>query len=250
MHDTYLACLWSFTYCFTLFGEELVKNGLSNDLNHLLVKGNDTASKDVLELFEWANSLKYDFSYWPQDLPSPRSRNTQCSVVNIITSYTAIYLIMHEYAHLVNKHVDSHRKTIGEKLNEEVLMQRYLNKELESEADQFALESTFISSDQNEIELFRRAFSICNAQAFSLFLLKGPSLKQTDHPDLDVRLINQLDQLILSSKKDRICFHLLIVLVNFINWHNIQISTLLFQYDARSTCIYILDYLKENEERN
>lgn len=252
IQDTYFACLWCFVYFFVQFGDFLVQNNVSSCFENLRARKwrDNKELADAFRLLDWAKSLKRDFSYWPDDAPSPKDKDDSfVTAINQIAVRALIYIVLHEYAHSVNKHVGSYRKTrdIPEnQLTTEDIKQRALNIEMETEADQFAFEATYLE-ETNEEESYRQATAVFTGISFMLFLLKKPEgIRSLDHPDVDTRIINQVEQVGLNENmSDRLWFHILLLLVDFLDEHNLTRHDFSSTETVQQMCHRILDYIKE-----
>lgn len=195
--EAFMAYLWAVAYTLLVIDQE----GYRRPLGEGRYAGEIDFAKPILaearDLFFWAMGLRREFSDWAAHLPAPgRARVVEgidyTGVTNGLFIDAAAYLLFHEYAHLVHDHwniVGPIRARRKEDVTEE---DREVLKQLEAEADVDAREALLVSENPDGVQL-SRGLAIVIAHAAMLLAVARPSgLRQSEHPDVDARLVNAI----------------------------------------------------------
>jgi hypothetical protein len=247
LSEPFIAFLWIIVYYFFNINEHIQYRMLRNNWNGY-IDLEDSFIKRSSDLFKWGLTLRYRFTDWDLKLPNPDLDNSNLlkEELNIIGKINNIflnsisYIMLHEYAHIVNKHCDLYNK-IRVKKNLDKIESSLLH-DLEKEADNFAFDSIIKEYDDNNYRMLK-GLSIVLAHISILFLLKDPNgLIQQNHPDADVRLLTLIDKLALETEKSQFYIKSLIGIAcnTFFNLHSIKLK----EKDYETVEDQIADYLK------
>lgn len=208
--EQFLAYLWSFIYSIFVIVEEGIQTKVILSGSNLWdgqIDDNRGIVKRAQCLYYWSKSLPKKTSHYPMFLPNPEiyySAEEQYYIekVNGIFSKSVTYLLNHEIAHLINKHIDTLNPLKLKILNKQRLTEdeETTYKLIEAEADQYAREIMIDPSDDDDEKLIV-GLSIVLSHCASLFAIKHPSdLRMNTHPDIDDRLLHSLKFLDLKQK--------------------------------------------------
>lgn len=175
--------LWTFIYgSWVQFEEGLMKG--------LLIEQGIPETQDIKEV-SLAQSMLYSatthqLNPWPSNFPLPDANTFYTQRVNGIFEDAISILLFHETAHILNGHLKIVKNCTPEE-----------KKELEKEADNFALQHVFAEADLSDrITYIQKSIAIIIT--FTSFLFVGKTayvVKQSEHPDLDDRLFNAIQML-------------------------------------------------------
>ncbi len=230
VQDTFLSYLWVITYFFIILNEEGFQPRLSGKTFDGKIRFDSPILKDAALLFNWAVSLANEYSDWRYDLPNPeiiKKGTTEYYILKINALFLDAlnFILLHECCHLVNGHFEL-VKEINKKQHIDIAENDLLIlKELENDADNFAINSLFTDANNNEKKLIK-GLAVMLANVSLLFLIKNPqSVSCRNHPDIDTRISNCLEYLGKDIKSfDYIwqiaCFASMI----FFRFHNISVD--------------------------
>lgn len=186
--------LWAYIYgSWVQFEEGLMKG--------LLIAQGKIDSQDAKEISlaqsMLHSAITHQLNPWPTEFPLPNANTFYTQRVNGIFLDAISILLFHETAHILNGHL----KIVKNCSSEE-------KKELEKEADNFALQHVFDDANLSDQSTFIQK-SIAIITAFTSFLFAGKTayiVRQSEHPDLDDRLFNAMQ--ILNIKDNHISFYM------------------------------------------
>lgn len=182
IHDTFLSFLWS--YCYGLIatapmgGKELSKEEYA----------------EATQLLKYALKLLSKYEIWDKEkLPNPelhgKDEKKLIGVCNACFWYGYNYILYHEFGHIVLGHTErlTRAKSAGYNIHEDE------RKELETEADIFALERLMetLNGTKHEFSAIIGILSALSSLTFTSDRVSGGS----NHPDPDHRLKTILDKL-------------------------------------------------------
>lgn len=148
--------------------------------------------------FAWGRSLKpaYDeeFVPWPDDIANPMQPETRPRQANHLCVLATSYLMYHELGHLI-RHSDCAefiKSTMawGYEPNDDDSRRLRM---MEIQADDFAIECMFVSSDDEHTRYMKYLAAII-AHLAEFFLRKHPDARAKNYPDLDERLIKVINK--------------------------------------------------------
>lgn len=195
LNENYEAYLWCTCYFFFIIQEHVEARLAAGNWDGIINYKCEIINR-AKKLFEWACSLRDSYSEWDLSLPNPDIENsslTQEEVffiekVNGIYTTSIVYLFLHEYYHISAKHIKAFS-----------ICEEDQKKEMEQEADNFAFDSIIKTYDNEQDQLITH-ISILMPHIGNFFLLKSPyNIQQSDHPDVDIRLLNTLRKLSYSK---------------------------------------------------
>lgn len=200
LQETYLSFIWALTYSLFVIYEEGIQKKMIN--KHW--EGNIVLDTPLLQnaekLFNWAITLIDHYSKWSHNLPNPElQRNEEekffVEKVNGIFLDVVTFIFFHECSHLVNNHYEVIKKYGNKKPHELLVNELEEYKEIEKEADLFALETIIRDYDTDRFKIVK-GLAVVLAYISNFFIIIHPkSIKQCLHPDLDTRLHNALEYL-------------------------------------------------------
>jgi len=170
--------------------------------------GDSLEIKETYNLINWALTLRYEYSDWPDSLPSPTRKDVFCKDTNALFSYALSYIYFHEYAHNKLDHSSSKNKI-----------------EQEKEADDFARD-IMMKACLNETKKRNIGIGIGSAGISLLFAIKkGKQIIQSDHPELDIRLTRSLSKINIQGDEEKYYLYKLLTvgLSAFCRMYNISI---------------------------
>jgi len=185
---SYLTHLWAFIYGI-LVTEERLQERLIAGSNDFSLEPRDDTEVRAWKLLNWSVSLVDEVTAWP-DLPRPDIKNKSvennyAEKVNSLFVDAVTFVVMHEYAHLTQGHTEF----VGDDTAESA----FERCELEKEADNFArdfLNRPYAFGEAGLVE----ALPVLLLMSSCLMLVSQPAdLRQQRHPDLDDRLLHQLE---------------------------------------------------------
>ncbi|MCL4873550.1 hypothetical protein KJ039_05670 [bacterium] len=183
LQEVYLAYVWGITYSLFVIYEEAIQKKMKIREWTGQIDIDTPLLKDAENLFNWALSLVTRYSDWDKSLPNPeiqKNDNEEFYIrrVNGIFLDIVTFNLLHECAHLALNHNACEK-----------------NKELEGEADNFALNILIKPGDPEE-EKLTKILAIILSYLSNFFAIKGSrEVQQNSHPDLDTRLHNALEYL-------------------------------------------------------
>ncbi len=201
LQETYLAHLWAFIYSVIVIYEEGVQKPLLNDTFKGTIEYNTDLLIRAKLLYDWSLSLADKYSVWDEKLPNPRRHNTEkeqyyAEKVNNIFQSAVAYQMFHEFAHLTLGHDSYFPKPDAFNVDEGTLAELI---HIENEADKFAFDM-LIREYEDENKKVATGLSILLPHCSSLMLASSAGdIKQTQHPDLDQRMLNALQRLNLEE---------------------------------------------------
>jgi hypothetical protein len=197
VQEAFMAYLWAISYAMLVIEQEGYRRPMIEGRSTGEIDFTQPALAEARKLFRWALSLREEFSDWPEDLPAPdRLREINgidyTGRANGIFTDVAVYLLFHEYAHLVHDHWNIFGPIRGKHILDVTDEEREVLKLLETEADVDAREALLASDAPDNIRL-SRGFAIVLAQAAALLVVRKLStLNQLEHPDPDTRMVNAI----------------------------------------------------------
>ena len=176
--ENFIAYLWCTCYYFFMIQEYIQFRIMKKDWDGIIdyripVLGRAKA------LFDWACSLRYEYSEWDLSLPNPDIDNSNLpdyeidfiGKTNNLFTTSMVYVLFHEYSHLVNGHCDallSLRKK-GALTDEELL----ILKGYEQEADNFAFDTIIKYYDDETNQMLKKHFYSNGSYRKSFFIKKS-----------------------------------------------------------------------------
>lgn len=198
IHESHLCFLWILTFNFLEMNESARQKDLSGTRTRNFNMSSLSDPMMVEDMFNWAFSLKNNYTAWPDDFPKPTDPHQKIQIVNLVFIKIINYLMYHEIAHLANGHI-SYIDII--KIKDQYLEgnQKDLIKQLELEADNYALEM-LRGEGGDELELHNNAVASILGNISNLFIINGISgLKGSRHQDIDTRLFNLKNSLVFEN---------------------------------------------------
>lgn len=207
IHVALLELLWACIYSWMVLYEETVQKaqlqgqeiGSKNSHNEQLVARAE-------RLWAWARGLRSGYTRWPVDAPSPRtqadeSESYYVGKANYVFERATSFLLLHEYAHVTQGHLDFSQPRVGSDL---------AGIQLENEADQRAFES-LIGQGLADEEKAAEAWAVLSSMLCSLYSLRDfrLGLLPGTHPALHHRLGHLVRSLHFQSAQYKYYFHLL-----------------------------------------
>jgi len=220
IHRPHLELLWAFTYGWMVLYEEAVQKPLmSNTFFGPIVLDSGLKSR-AAELLSWASGLSRHYSPWPANLPSPiyaadQDETGYCLKANGVFQEAAAFLLYHEFAHVRQGHLKEYRSSDE--------AEAAYNKQLEREADDFALRIFVSEGDDDEVRRLK-GWPLLVPVLSSLYLINSPGMVfQDNHPHLHHRIHHVLTQLNFQDEQTRFYYWYLssVVLTVFEQAHNI-----------------------------
>ncbi len=188
IHADYASFLWGFIYgSWVQYEEDVMKGELNCQGSAISQDGKlIQRARDVLDM-----SLKNRAYPCPKGYPSPKFGNSAnesfyIEKVNGIFLDALCILLFHEVCHIESDHFG--------KLNGYCSEKRI---QCEKDCDAYALRTVFRNFKESDPKQFNTSMlATIHAFASMMFLLKDPLLlNQTNHPNLDNRLLNMIDTL-------------------------------------------------------
>ena len=204
LQENFIGFIWAMCYSLFVIYEEGVQKRIITGQFDGFINFNTDLLKRAKQLFDWAISLKVQYSDWDLTLPNPESHKNEmekwyAGKANGIFQDLIIYDLFHEFAHLVNNHCDVLSDILGKKTHELTEEQITRCIEIESEADNYAFESIVEELDSEKYKL-HKGMAIILSHCTSLFVIMNPkSVKQLTHPDIDNRILNSITRLGLTD---------------------------------------------------
>lgn len=209
LQETFVGFVWAMTYSVWVIYEEGIQKRLLSNTFTGKIEYNTPLLQRAKQLFDWAVTLKDNYSNWDLTLPNPEQHNTvteewYAERVNGIFQDIIVYDLFHEYAHLVNDHCHALEDLLGRpshSLTEEDIT---LWKQTENEADIVAFDSIIDSTSQSQDYKLHKGIAVVLAHSLMLFVLRNPkNVKQVVHPDVDNRILNSITRLGLEKPEDQ-----------------------------------------------
>jgi hypothetical protein len=218
LQETYLSHLWSFIYGVLVMYEEGVQKPMINNTFDGHLKFDVPIVRRARELFDWSISLSDTHSEWDEDLPNPRSHSNDkerfyAEKVNGIFQSSVAYLMFHEFAHLTQGHDSLFLGISSGEIEASLLADRV---QIENEADQFAFNMLIKNHDTNT-QRWHKGIPVILVMCSALLITRKPKgLIQTEHPDVDNRLISVINNLNLDTEESEFyCTYLCIFAIRF-----------------------------------
>lgn len=206
----YVDFLWILIYgAWVQYEESVMKNELKKEGKKICQDPQIITDSQIL-----LNSVETKkIAPWPLPHISPSDNSFYSNRVNGIFLDALCILLFHETSHILNKHFETKKiikkniedlklskkgegKEKIEEIEKKIQEEKLKLKEIEKEADVFALEHVLSDSKELEKDFVFKGKSVSIVISFMsfLFLLDDPSLvKQDEHPDLDERLFNAIE---------------------------------------------------------
>ncbi|MBD8636716.1 phage exclusion protein Lit family protein [Stenotrophomonas sp. CFBP 13725] len=173
----------------------------------------DTPLKErAARLLDWAASLKYGYTPWPQGLPSPEHQQDEeerdlCLKANGVFQHAVAFYLFHEFAHAQQGHLGFMTVAPCEDLDPNSVL------EMEKEADDFAYRM-IVSHEDDEGALRSKAWPILAAVLSSFYLIHDPhEVYQERHPHLHQRVAQMLAKLNFPKGQSQDYYHYLASIV-------------------------------------
>lgn len=229
IQENYIGYLWAMCYSLFVIYEEGVQKRIISGHYEGIINFDTPLLQRAKSLFEWALTLKDEYSDWDLSLPNPEQHNNSieewyAEKVNGIFQDVVVYDLFHEFSHLVNNHCDSLADIFGKRTAELTEEDITLYKQIETEADNSAFDSIVAESDSEKYKL-HKGIAIILAHCTSLFVIKNPkSVKQPTHQDIDNRIIYSIERLNLKdlSSSDYLWYLGALTCKFFFDRHGIQ----------------------------
>ena len=195
LYESHLAFIWSYIYSSFVIYEVGVQQKMVDDTFSGEIKWDDKLIRRAKRLQDWAILFSTQYAKWDDiSLPNPKTtpdKNERSYVLNANGIYlrAVIYLLLHEYAHLVQRHDKNDDKA--------------WQLDQEKEADNFAM-SFLVDDSSTEIERKVAGVSVVLLHT-SLFFLPGNlrGIWQQTHPHLHDRLRNCIIGLNLETEESK-----------------------------------------------
>ena len=208
LHVAHLELLWSFVYGWVVLYEEAVQRpSLDGRFDGRVLLDSELTAR-AAELLEWASSLRTNYSRWPAGLPMPRPTRAgverdYCLKVNGIFQSAVAFLLFHELAHVVQRHIGIvDRNDVGPAALATAI-------EMERDADDFAYRM-LVPADADEPERMLKGWAVLAPALSSLYLIDGRvGLFQRRHPHLHHRIQDLLAKLNFQDGANRDYYHYL-----------------------------------------
>ncbi|MHA1409823.1 MAG: phage exclusion protein Lit family protein [Candidatus Odinarchaeia archaeon] len=218
LQETFLCYLWSVCH-YALWVHEHIQQRQKGKNWDGKVDYGDSSLVGCRELIEWALSLRQFYSTWHSKLPNPETFGSvpeeQIGKTNAVYIDAAVYILFHEYAHLISDHCQSVSELRLKALHDS--SENYRLVEIEKEADNYAMEA-IISPSDDRLWIRTKGLAMLTAHLAMLLLpLQESQVIQADHPDLDVRLQNALLHLPQFDKETQ-----------YYHWHFVGFSMQIF----------------------
>lgn len=207
LQESFIGFMWALSYSMFVIHEEGVQKKLLANQFRGQINFDSDLLKRAKALFDWAITLKDEYSDWDPNLPNPESflNDTEkwyAEKVNGIFSDAITYDLFHEFSHLVNNHCEGLGNLLKKEAKKLTVEERALYKQIETEADNNAFDSIIQEFDSEKYKL-HKGLAIIIAHVASLFIIKNPrSVKQIVHPDIDNRISNSIERLNLDEDAD------------------------------------------------
>jgi len=205
----HLELLWSFTYAWLVIYERGIQKPLIEGTWTGTVDASDPVLQRALQLRNWSVSLQTQCTPWPQKLPSPC--HYACEIeqwygerANLIFQQAAAFLLGHEFAHAVGRHLDFAPTNAPDC---DAI-------EAEQDADTAAF-SSLVQSTDDETEKLSKSWAILSALLSSMYLgmEMRKSFVQKRHPPLHIRLSNFMQMLNFENENYRYYFPMMVCVV-------------------------------------
>jgi hypothetical protein len=195
----HLELLWSFIFSWMVIYERGFRELLIDGRWTGEIDSSDPILQRAMQLRDWSVSLRTLCTPWPQELPSPR--NYSCDIerwygekANLVFQQAAAFLLGHEFAHVMCRHLDSGAANLPA-----------LDAiEAEKDADVVAFAS-IVDAAEDDTDRLSKAWSILSALLSSVYLgedLRTP-FAQRRHPPLHHRLSNFMQMLDFKDERNR-----------------------------------------------
>ncbi len=206
IQENFLSYIWAIAYSLFVIYENAIQKKMIEGKWKGILELDTPLLQNAIKLFNWAINLKDNNSIWPVSLPNPENPNNEeekwwIEKVNGIFLDSVTYILFHEYAHLTNNHIDFIYRVREMQYYELSENEKATFKEIENEADIFAVETIIKNYDSEKYKL-HKGIAIVIANISLLFLLRTPKeIKQPKHPDVDIRIFNALNRIGIDEKK-------------------------------------------------
>lgn len=204
LHITFLELLWASIYGWMVIYEEGIQRPMLNGTYDGLMKFETPLLQRANQLVMWAKDMKKNYTPWPLHLPAPdryacEREEFYGGRANRVFQEAASFLLVHEFAHARNDHLEVASAIVGE-------AGRLLRLELEKEADNFAFE-VLIPQDADDHEKLSKGWAILGLALTSFYLIRdiGDIFQQT-HPALHHRLEHLRRRLDFQEEKHQFYF--------------------------------------------
>lgn len=207
---SFLELIWAFIYSWMIIYEEECQRPQLPGTELPTGPTPDSLIPRAHKLLQWAKTLAHHYSYWPVDLPSPKLHANSAEQyfsekANHVFQLSVAFLLSHERAHALYDHLSAIK-------NRDCTDP--IRKELEKEADIFALNGLIDPSTSDE-EKSAKSWAILSAALSSFYLKKDPinALRSSSHPALHHRVAHFIRSLNFKDDRYRYYFPLLCRLV-------------------------------------
>jgi hypothetical protein len=175
--ETFLNFHWCVCFYLCTTTEVLVEKDSDPDFHgELELEG---LVDEAHKMINWALNLRFRFIPWPTEISDPYADTPNHNFARLVFKYSLAFILFHEYAHRKLKHVPTDDNQIR-------IMQ-------ETEADNFALETVYSELSDDDVRTLYILGVACTGFSM-LYTVSSPAgVRQTQHPDIDVRLFNHLE---------------------------------------------------------
>ncbi len=254
IQETYLSHLWAFMYTTLVMHEEGIQKPMIDGTFNGSLQFDTPLLKRAKSLFDWSISLTNNYSKWDESLPNPKIHNCNkeklyAEKVNTLFQDAVAFVMFHEFAHLTQNHdsfffgVEVKRQKIAELSNKKNKSKKELSElsklsqdmneliQIENESDKLAFDA-LINQNGNDTEKLLKGISILSVYCSSLLIVRDIyRIKQSEHPDVDNRILNFLQQLNPVKEDDQFyCDYFVIFIIRlFCLKHNINLPPIEFE---------------------
>ncbi|MHB8744075.1 MAG: phage exclusion protein Lit family protein [Sulfuricaulis sp.] len=193
LHQPHLELLWCFCYGWMILYDEGVQRAMLNGTwrGHIVL---DTSLKQRAQgLLQWASSLRAQYTTWPNGMPAPSGGNSEeetawCQRANNVFQSAVAFLLYHELAHILLRHLDAHNPTGTPEA-------QLATVDMERDADDFAFH-VFLADTDGDDKRERLGWAVLASVLSSLYLVDGlVGVYQRRHPHLHHRIAHMISRL-------------------------------------------------------
>ena len=175
--ETFLNFLWCVCFYLCTVTEELVEKDKDPEFHgELQLQG---VVAEAHQMINWALSLRFRYIPWPIGISNPYADTPNHNLVRLVFKHCLAFILFHEYAHRKLEHVPTDDNQIR-------IMQ-------ETEADNFALETVYDELPDDDARTLYILGVACAGFSMLYTVSEPRGMRQTQHPDIDVRLFNHME---------------------------------------------------------
>lgn len=228
--ETFLNFLWSVCFYLCTTTEELVDQEKRPDFHgELEPRGFVLNARDMIN---WGLNLRFFNLPWPDQVCDPYADNENHNFVRLVFKHALAFILFHEYAHAKLGHV--------------VDVDDGTSVAQETEADNFALQTVYGELPDDDAKLLYVLGVICAGICMLYSITDPANIKQTTHPDIDVRLLHYLEFFELPESNERRYIHRLLTvgLRGFIETYKLPIDQSRSFDDTWQHVLYLVDIIE------